>query len=658
MKLVLYPENETAFDTNGIGILSDAISCRVTAALNGQYELTMQYPTNGIHYAEIANRSLILAKPDPVSEPQPFRVYRRVPTSAGTVTVYARHIVYDLMGIVVAPFSAANIQAALLGLKANAVTACPFEFWTDKATATRMVVPVPSSIWALLGGSEGSILDVYGGEYEFDRFQVKLYNRRGADRGVSIRYGKNLTSLEQDENCAGCYTGVYPYWTSEDGTVVQLKDKIIDAPGTYSYTSILPLDLSEEWQEAPSEDQLRARAEKYISDRDIGKPTVSWKVQFAQLEQTEEYRGKALLERVLLGDTVAVEFPAMGVSATSRVAAVDYNVLLERYESVTLGRVRSNIADTIVNQQQEIQKKPSRTQMESAISYLSSAIMGASGGAVRLLDDNGDGMPDTLYIADNPDPALATKVWRYNYQGWGASKNGYNGPFVLGASFDSGIIADFITAGTLNANLVKVINLIADHLISVSETSRLEIDGATLSMKSDAYETIRMTNQYAGLPILYMSDYKNGEKVANGEYSPHHIKLGRTSVDPVFKIDITDEEATIGGKDIRFTIPAHGIGASIVDNFTATLSGNGSKTFACSGTPDVVIVAVQRGTGTGTVVTGVWTAAMSGITQTLYGQLDSTLDAWNTTVTISGKNVTVNRGGTTSLKHYITALSH
>lgn len=455
MKPILFRGSETAFDTNGIGVLSDVIECPILQQLNGQYELTMHYPVTGVHYEDLIRRAIILVKPDQVSRPQPFRIYRRVPSSKGTITVYARHLAYDLSGVVVSPFSATGAASTMLALPQNAVNGCPFTFVTDKGASGTFTVAAPSAIWTLLGGTEGSVLDVYGGEYEFDRWTVNLWNRRGADRGVSIRYGKNLTSLEQDENCANCFTAVYPYWLSMDGQLVQLPEKIVNASGTYDHERIMPLDLSQEWQEAPTEEQLRQRAEKYIRDNDIGVPTVSWKISYVDLEQTEEYKGKALLERVLLGDTVSVEFPQMGVSASARVVEVEYDPILERYNSITLGSVKSNIADTIVEQKKETAKKPSVSLVQSIVMTLTASILGAKGGAVRLLDTDSDGMPDTLYVADNADPAKAVKVWRWNYEGWAGSKTGYNGPFNLGATLEDGLLAEAVTAAHLVAGTIQ-----------------------------------------------------------------------------------------------------------------------------------------------------------------------------------------------------------
>lgn len=450
----LFASSATTYTTNGLGILSDAISCIVYQVLNGEYELQMEYPVDGIHFSEIAQRSIITAKPDKISDEQPFRVYRITKPLNGIVTIYARHIAYDMSGYAVTPFTAASLGLALVGLKANATPSCPFTFQTDKSVSSDFAVKVPKSLWSCLGGSEGSILDTYRGEWEFDGLLAYLHNKRGSNRGVSIRYGKNLTSYEQDINCENVYTAVYPYWSN--GTdLVTLTEKTISVEGTFDFVRVLSLDLTSSFQGKPTEAQLRTRAERYITENDIGVPDISWKVEFVQLEASEEYKGKAILEHISLGDTVTVEFEKYGVTATARAVEVQFNVLLDRYDSVTLGKVKTNMADTIATQQKEIESKPSVTLVEQIAQALSDSILNAVGGCVRILDTNNDGMADELYIADNPDPAQAVKVWRYNYQGWAASTHGYTGPFDMGATLDDGLLATFVTAAHLVAGTIQ-----------------------------------------------------------------------------------------------------------------------------------------------------------------------------------------------------------
>lgn len=301
------------------------------------------------------------------------------------------------------------------------------------------------------------------------------------DRGVTIRYGKNLTNLQQDENISNVATGVYPYWkkSGDDAVLVELPEKIVNAPGSYDFVRIIPLDLTSEFDEQPTADQLRDRAEEYVEENNIGIPVVSLTVSFQPLDQTEEYKDIAMLERVNLCDTVTVQYSELGVSAKAECVKTVYDALKGRYTSIELGDARANIADTIASQEQQIQSKPSSSDLQQQVNALTSLLLGANGGSVRILDTNNDGMPDTLYIADNPDPSLAVQVWRFNYEGWGVSTNGYNGPFVLGASIDTGMFADFITTGTLTANLIK-----AGVLTDKSGNFSLNMDTGELNMQS------------------------------------------------------------------------------------------------------------------------------------------------------------------------------
>jgi phage minor structural protein len=500
MKPILFPSTATEFNTHGLGVLTDAISCTVTEERNGAFELTMQYPDTGVHFAEITDRCIIYAIPSPYRAPQPFRIYRITRPMDGIIMVYAQHITYDLSGVPLNPFTAINAPDALSKLSLNAAVDSPFIFWTDKSTVASFAVSVPSSTRSVLGGSSGSILDVYGGEYEWDGFTVRLYGQRGYDNGVVISYGKNLTDIEQDRNISNVATGIYPYWTNAEGALVTCDPKIVNAPGTYDFTRVVPVDFSNDFETQPTQAQLRARAEKYVEDNKIGIPKTSITASFVQLEQFPEYEDLALLEKCDLCDTVTIRYPQLGVEAKAEIVKIETDVLLERYNSVEIGDVRTNIADTIVGQQQEIKQKPSETYLREAVLALTETILGASGGAVRLLDTNNDGMPDTLYIADDPDPTKARKVWRFNHEGWGASNNGYNGPFSYGATLENGMVADFITAGTLNADLVNIVNLISDHVVSRNGRFEMDLWAAVLKLVENDNLRVRIysTGQGAG----------------------------------------------------------------------------------------------------------------------------------------------------------------
>ena len=468
--ILLYQQNETAFDNNGLGALPDTISCTVTEERNGIFEVELQYPITGIHYGDIQPRNILYVKPDPYRDPQPFRIYRVTKPLSGRVTVYAQHISYDLSGIVLSPFEATSAQEAFLKIKKNSSTDNPFTFYTDISSDSPLTVSVPSSIRSIMGGQEGSILDTYGGEYEYDLWEVKLLSQRGQNSGVTIRYGKNLTDLNQDENISNVATGVYPYWKgqtegSEAETVVVLPEKIVNAAGTYSFTRIVPLDLSGEFDGPPTEKQLRDRAEQYVEDNDIGVPTVSITVAFQPLEQTEEYKDIALLERVNLCDTVTVEYPDLGVSATAKCVKTVYDALKDKYTSIELGEARTNITDTMLQQQQEYQaeleKVPTTSAMQKAIANATLLITGNSGGYVVIRNskdetDKRAEKPDEILIMDAPDVESAQKVWRWNLEGLGYSSTGPNGPFTTAITKDGSIVADRITSGHASAGTIEV----------------------------------------------------------------------------------------------------------------------------------------------------------------------------------------------------------
>ena len=342
----LYPPTAAAWDTNGLGALSDCISCVVEETLNGPFELEMQYRLNGLHYADITLRSIILAKPNPTARPQPFRVYKISRPINGVVTINAQHLSYDLSGIVIEPFNAPSLASALEGMKTNAVTENPFEYETDKTVISDFVVSYPSSARSLVAGQRGSLLDTYGGELEFDRYQVKLWAHRGKDNGVTIRYGKNMTDVNQEEDGSGVYTGVYPYWYSEEEGSADLGSSYVPVEGEFDFTRILLLDLTEEFENKPTTEELTQKAQEYISNHDPGVPTISTTVSW--------YQSKDFVENVNLGDVVGVYFSRLGISAKAKIVKTRYNALQNRYESVDIGNVRSSIAGTIVSMDQGV----------------------------------------------------------------------------------------------------------------------------------------------------------------------------------------------------------------------------------------------------------------------------------------------------------------
>ena len=498
--IILYDHDEEAFTSNGLGALPDAASCTVTEERNGGYEVEMEYPLTGSHFSDIQKRRILYVKPNPYDDQQPFRIYSITKPINGIVTVHAAHLSYDTSGSIVKlfPADAGSASAAMSYLKNFSVPSTPFTFFTNVGKSGTMSVPKPSSIRSLLGGSDGSILDTFGGEYLFDKWNISLLESRGSNRGVTIRYGKNMTDLEQEENDTDFYTGVYPFWysESEDGGLVTLSanDGIVNAPGNYDFVKIMPLDLSSEdfskettdsegyttTIEKPTEAELLAAAQKYITNNKIGIPKVSLDVSFVMLAQTEEYKDFARLETVKLCDTVTVEFEKLGVKTTAKCIKTVYNVLTDKYDSIELGEPKSSLAETVSNQGTLIEEASDKSYMERAIQNATDLIMsGKLGGYVTVTKNE-------IYIADNKDLDKAVKVWRWNSGGLGYSSSGKDGPFGTAMTSDGKIVADYISTGNLDCSVLNVSNIHGDSIL-------VDTIGALngINQKTDSYQYIK-----------------------------------------------------------------------------------------------------------------------------------------------------------------------
>ena len=334
----LYDEKETAFLTNGIGKLCDAFSCVVTEKRNGSYELKMEYPSDGLHAEELVEGSIVLAKPSEKPQPQPFQVYKIATPISGKLVVYGRHIQYRQNYLTVSPFTASGCVAAMQGLKDYCTTENPFTFWTDIDSSATFLLSTPATVRSCLGGMEGSLLDVFGGEYEWDMFETCLHARRGADYGVRIVYGKNLVDFQMERSIENIITGVHPYWKhSEDGTIVQLPERVVTIENhKMPYEKISVLDCTSQFDEKPSENQLRSYAKSYLKNTALTEPDIDITVDFIQLWQKPGYEDIAAAERVSLCDTVHVYIDKLGLEVACKVTETEYDVLLERYRKITL----------------------------------------------------------------------------------------------------------------------------------------------------------------------------------------------------------------------------------------------------------------------------------------------------------------------------------
>lgn len=440
---ILYQSlTEGSVPTNyGIGALTDCISCEVPEERNGKYELTLVYAASGIHASEIEPNRFIKAKPNYTDNPQLFRIYKVGKVMNGKFTVYAEHISYDLSGKLITSGTASSCAGAITLLQAKAGA---FTLATDISASKAFSIDVPSSVRSWFGGKAGSLLDLYGGEWYYDNYSATLKSARGSDRGVTIRYGKNLTQLSQELDMSNLVTGIVPYYIDANG------NKTVGNKVSTGLTLDVPRDIAIDFsQEVDPESstaittQLANLANAYKNSNNLVSINNSITLDFVQ-------SGK-LTERVDLCDTVHIYFEALGITATAKCIATTWDVLKERYTKTVFGSARTNIADTIASNTRAVENAADRAYVNSS----SQLITGNLGGYVILHDSNGDGKPDEILVMNTDNPSTATQVWRFNKGGLGYG-NSYSGPFNdIALTSDGKINASRIVTGTLTANVIK-----------------------------------------------------------------------------------------------------------------------------------------------------------------------------------------------------------
>lgn len=550
---ILFDSNATEYSSNGLGRL-DAISCVVSEELNGIFELEMSYPVSGQRFSDLVVSNIILAQPYDGADPQPFRIYRVSKAMGGRVTASARHISYQLNWIPVMPFNYSSLSDCLAKLKSQSVYTNPFTFVTDKTVTTGGAFTEPLPCRSMLGGVQGSVLQRYGGDYEWDKWTVNLWKRRGSDKGVRISYGKNLVDANQETNIENTYTGICPYYINNDTEeVITLPEKYILAStaSNFPFLRIQPVDLSSEWNEPPTVAQLRARAQRYVTENNIGHPHVSVDVNFVALWQTEEFKDVAPLERVQLGDTVTVHFDKFDLDEQARVVSYEFDVIRERYNSITIGDLRSSLAKTFVEQGAAIEA--TADELKSDITKSTSWLTRGNGFVVAV--KNTDGSWKELLFLDTPSIQTARKVLRINENGIGFSDNGVNGTYAQAWTLDG-----TLSLGGLNnayGNLV---------LLSASGQKTLTLDKGGMALYDKQGRLIAEFHQGGTYFDRYNRQGQFDSEAyldGNGLYVSSESGSADISLSPGY-LDITSEDGSTGsyrgdGLDVA--------GVSIYENY-------------------------------------------------------------------------------------------
>lgn len=494
---ILFKADATDFSTFGIGALTETLTCEVTEERNGTFECKLTYPSSGRLYSEILKDRIIKAKPNDTKAAQAFRIYKISLPINGTITVYAQHISYDLSGIGIMPFEkrATTPQLAMDYVLQHATQAHNFSFQTDYSAAKDFSVDKTKSIRACLGGEEGSVLSLWGGEYEWDNFEVKHHQERGEHTDVVIEYGKNLTKFNHDSEDTEVYTSVLPFAfmeNEEEGqTLITLPEVTLPVEDSQLlHTKTLFLDLTDSFEDGTliTENMLRNKALSYIANHSLAAAVPNITISFEPLWQQPEYA--AVLERLSLCDTVTIKHSVLGVKAKAKVIKTVYNTLAEKYTSVSLGSAKGSLLSSIEQSTTELEKVMEKANasanrvpmlINSAIRRATDLISGQSGGYVVMHTNSDTGQPYELLIMDAPKIEDAVNIWRWNVNGLGFSSKGYNGPYDTAITADGRIVADFISSGTLVANIIK-----AGTISSVDGSSFWNLDTGEVVIKAYA----------------------------------------------------------------------------------------------------------------------------------------------------------------------------
>ena len=480
---ILFSGDAATFDSNGKGLLSDCISCEVEEVRNGTYELNILYPVDGIHYEDINWGDIILAQAQDGKDPQAFFVQDMRPAMGGKTEIFGEHISYILNWVASAPFTAETVNEALLNMKPSLYSGGEdtnrryerFDYWTDKSTTAHFEHDTLMPARSVLAGTRGSILDVYGGEYEFDNFHVKLWQNRGSDKGVVIRYGKNLTDMKADWSAADSYNRVMAFWKGKDADG---NDVVVNGTGrwgwstpNYYYSRTRVVDASQDFSEKPTLEEVNEYAHSYSTAHKNDRYTKdNITINFVALQDTEEYKNVANLEHVNLCDTVSVLNEEMGIEYQAKVIRTKYDTLRERYIEIEIGSdVRSTFGQTLKkdiasNSEAAIATVETNvSQLRAALEEATGKITGATDGYIKQIF-NSTGDWSELVAMNTNDPATATKVWRMNYEGIGGGTS-YDGPFTITMTLDGKINASQITTGVLNADLITAGTMSANRIL-------------------------------------------------------------------------------------------------------------------------------------------------------------------------------------------------
>lgn len=450
----IYLQNETNFNNNGLGFLTDILSAQVDESLNGDYYLTLSYKLNGNLSEYLVEENIIKCQVADGSK-QLFRI-KRVIKDYTTIEVYAIHIFYDLLDNFLLDTAPTNLDAQSFGnwILQRTDFANSFTFYSDIVSTASARYVRRNPVEAIMGDIENSMINIFGGDIERDNFTIKLLGQRGSSNGIKLIFGKNIQEIKITSDYTSIITRLLPL--GFDG--LMLPEIYVDSQNIDDYLTpkIGKVEFSDIKYDPESEEEgvytdiedaytaLRNAANDYLEY--VDKPMININIDWVELSKTNEYKNYQAIETLHLGDYVTAEI--LGINYETRVVKITYNPLSDMIENFEIGTIQKSIGNSVNANTKKVEEINVSSILQSAKDNATTQINNAMGGYIVKTQTD-------LYIMDTPDTATAQKVWRWNLNGLAYSSTGVNGTYELAMTQDGEIVADRITTGTMSADRIQ-----------------------------------------------------------------------------------------------------------------------------------------------------------------------------------------------------------
>ena len=537
----IYLSTTIDFENNGLGFLTDVISANVINSLNAEYQLELSYPING-HLSDCLVEENIIKSKVADGTYQLFRI-KNVRKNIETINITAYHIFYDLLDNFLDDIFPRNLSARsfLQYILNNTQFSNNFQAVSNISDNKSARYVRKNPVEAIIGDDDNSMIKIFGGEVKRDNFTINFLSRIGSDNGVKLYLGKNITGIDISVDITSVATRIMPQGYDN----LLLPELYVDSPLINAYPSpkIKKISFDNVKYDPEDSEAYHSLTDAYAELRrltyelyqnGIDKPEINIKINWIELSKTNEYKVYSNLEKVNLGDTITAYI--MGLDYETRVISTTYNPIIDMIESFEIGSVKPSIATSLNNIKESVDKVNPTAILTDAKNEATELITHAMGGYIYKTQTD-------LYIMDTNDPTTATKVWRWNLNGLGYSSNGINGPYELAMTMNGQIVADFITTGTLNTNVINGYG----SLVTQVQQNTNDIGDRSLKTSTITQDISSLQSQISDIADITVSATTNEANIGIGELdnvaSSYPIKI---EIHPI-------------GQNISYLYPSSGI---------------------------------------------------------------------------------------------------